>query len=281
MGETSEQQVSALTIFSAPILAVKNIVGPQRLHYVSVVNLLVRRDLKVKYRGSFLGYAWSMLNPLLYMAILTFVFSHIVRGIEHYHLYVLSSIMLWTMGSVAISAGTQSIASNAHMLRKIKMPVWVFPFVPLGSSLQNLLLAFGPYLVIHVISGVGFKAEMVLAPVVLVAYAVFIAGISLALSSLNVFFRDIGHVLDPVLALLFYSTPVFYSRFQSEFPERMRHILGLNPFTHFMESWRGCWLPSQPLHFEQLGVCVFFAFLSLSIGGLIYKRAKPKIVFRL
>lgn len=273
--------LAAGNAFSTATKVLGKVMSPATAHYLLVVAILVRRDLKVKYRGSLLGYAWSMLNPLLFMLILTMVFSHLVRGIEHYHLYVLSSMLLWTMGNTAISMGTQSISSNALILRKIKMPVWVFPCVPLGSSFQNLILALFPYLVIHIGTGLSFKAELIAAPLVLFAFCIFVCGISLTLSSLNVFFRDVGHVMEPVMALLFYATPVFYSRTQPEFSERIQNLLALNPFTHFLEAWRACWLPAYSLNYSQLLICIACSALSATIGASVYKISKSKIIFKL
>lgn len=267
--------------FSSIMKILGRVIGSATAHYLLVVAILVRRDLKVKYRGSLLGYSWSMLNPLLFMLILTMVFSHLVRGIEHYHLYVLSSMLLWTMGNTAINMGAQSISSNALILRKIKMPVWVFPLVPLGSSLQNLLLALFPYILIHVGTGLSFKVELIAAPLVLVSFCLFVCGISLTLSALNVFFRDVGHVMEPVMALLFYATPVFYSRYQAEFSERVRDLLSYNPFTHFLEAWRACWLPAYQLSVSQLLVCLACSVLSAMVGATVYKLAKPRIIFKL
>lgn len=161
------------------------------------------------------------------------------------------------------------------------MPVWVFPFVPLGSSFQNLLLALVPYLLIHIGTGLSFKADLLAAPLVLASFCIFVGGIALTLSSLNVFFRDVGHVMEPVMALLFYATPVFYSRSQPEFSERIRDLLALNPFTHFLEVWRACWLPAYSIHYSQLLICFASSALSATIGAAIYKISKPKIIFKL
>lgn len=270
----------------APAFFISNFIlekiGATRLHYLSIVWMLVRRDLKVKYRGTFLGYIWSMLNPLLFMLTISLVFSHLVKGIENYSLYVLSGILFWNMVSIAVVAGTGSLVSNAHLIHKIRVPMWVFPLVPLGSSLTNLALAIVPYSIICVATSAGFSSQLLLLPAILLVTALFLTGISLGLASLNVFFRDVAHVLEPVITLLFYATPIIYDRRASSMPEEISRLLSLNPFVHFVEAFRAAIFPGAvPIGLKQLLLLVGLAVLSLVIGGGIYKSAKTKISLNL
>jgi len=278
-GIGTEMNVAAKSL-STGLLS--RILTPSRIHYLSIVVMLVRRELKVKYRGTMLGYLWSMLNPLLFMVIISVVFSHIVRGIDNYSVYVLSGILFWNMVSMSIVAGTGSIVANANLIQKVRMPLWVFPLVPLGSSLMNLALALIPYTVICLVLSVGVTWQLALLPVILVLTAVFLAGVTLCLASLNVFFRDVAHVLEPLMTLVFYATPVIYDRHQGMLPEKVSRILGLNPFVHYIEAFRATVFPGvRPVSVSDLIFLACLSITSLVVGGLIYKKSKRKIPLKL
>jgi ABC-type polysaccharide/polyol phosphate export permease len=204
-----------------------------------------------------------------------------VSGIPNYGLYVLSGLLAWNMASMAISLGTQSIVLNAHLLRKIRLPVWVFPVVHLGTSSTNFALSLGPFFLLWALSDVRASSALMALPIVLALYALFILGVSLTLSVLNVFFRDVGHVLEPILQLTFYATPIIYSRELVAIPESIRVFLGFNPFVHFIEGFRSSLVLGQ---FPTSGAFLaMFActVLSLFTGAMVYKRARRKIIFNI
>ena len=253
-----------------------------RGHYARVVTMLVRRELKVKYRGTFFGYLWSMLNPLLFMLIISFVFSHLMRGIQNYSLFVLAGILFWNLTAASIIAGTNSIVANASLIQKVKVPLWVFPLVPLGSSAVNLCLALVPFLIISVVLSASFTLNILLLPVIVGLTATFLAGVALALSALNVFFRDVGHVLEPVLTLAFYATPVIYDRNGASVPPHISNLLGFNPLTHFAEAFRSTLVSSAPrLTLSSMLLLCLFSADSLVLGTMVYRNCRNKIPFRL
>lgn len=242
---------------------------------------MVRRELKVKYRGTFLGYLWSMLNPLMFMTVIAFVFSHLVKGIPHYEVFILAGIVAWNMVAQTIEIGTSSIVANASLLKKVAVPIWIFPMVPMGSGVINMLLSLIPYTIILYLRGMHFPVEVVYLPLVVLAYAAFLSGIALALSTLNVFFRDIAHVLGPILTLVFYATPVIYDRSNPALPEYVRELLLYNPFSHYIECFRGAIYSGDAGILSRLPWLYGFAFVSLFIGFSIYRVARNRILFRL
>ena len=253
-----------------------------RRHYFNVVTMLVRRELKVKYRGTFFGYVWSMLNPLLFMAIISFVFSHLMRGIPNYSLFVLAGILFWNLTSASILAGTGSIVANASLIQKVRIPLWVFPLVPLGSSATNLCLALIPYIIISIVLSASITLKILLLPLVAALLVIFLAGIVLALSALNVFFRDVGHVLEPVLTLTFYATPVIYDRQGPAVPPHISYLLGFNPLTHFAEAFRSTLVSTAPtLTLNSILLLCIFSASSILIGSSIHRACRKKIPFRL
>lgn len=243
--------------------------------------LMVKRELKVKYRETFLGYLWSMLNPLLSMLVISFVFSHLVKNIPNYHLYVLSGVLLWSMSNVSLQVGTQSIVNSAYLLRKIKLPIWIFPMIPLGSALVNMVLSLVPYTVLFLMADQSLPSTWYLMPIVIVCFVIFVGGISLILSCLNVFFRDIQHVLEPVLSLVFYATPIIYDRRGSNIPSYVSDILGLNPFTHFVEVFRSSILRGSSIEGKQIAIILVLPIVSLSLGVFVYRKTRRNLLFKI
>jgi ABC-type polysaccharide/polyol phosphate export permease len=248
-------------------------------HELSLVMLLVRRELKVKYRGSFLGYLWSMLNPLLFMLIISTVFKHIVKNIPDYHLYVLSGILAWNAISLSLAQGAQSIVMNASLLRKVKTPAYLFPLVPIGSSLTNMCLALVPFSAVMLFSGRHPGVEILWLPFLIMAQAVFLYGAALTLGCLNVFFRDVGHVLEPLLTVAFYATPIIFDRASGIVPPKLQFLLSFNPFVHFVEAFRVSLIGYGSFSIERGFLILGLALASFGLGLLTYKLSRRKIIF--
>jgi ABC-type polysaccharide/polyol phosphate export permease len=253
-----------------------------RVKYLDLVAVLVKRELKVKYRGSVLGYLWSMLNPLLFMAIISVVFSFLMRGIENYNLYVLSGILFWNMVTVSLNLGTSAVVRNSSLLQKVQVPTWIFPVVPAGLGVTNFALSLIPYTVIYVYSGRTIPEQLWLLPVLFILTLVFVAGLSIGLSVMNVFFRDVSHVLEPLLTLTFYATPVIYDRHASAIPDYVRELLLLNPLTHYVEAFRAAMFGgSYRVSLGEMALLATMSAVSMGAGLVIYKLNRKNIIFYL
>jgi ABC-type polysaccharide/polyol phosphate export permease len=265
-----------MELISAPLAFFRS-----RSRYLDLIFLLVKRELTVKYRGSILGYIWSMLNPLLFMGIVSVVFSFVVKGIPDYNLYILSGILFWNFVSLSLNLGTSSIVRNAPLLLKVKIPIWVLPLVPVLFALSNMALSLIPYALLYGIQGRAISSQIWLVPFVLILTFLFVSGLATLLSVINVFFRDVAHVLDPLITLLFYGTPILYSRNSPEIPQHVSQMLGLNPLTHFVEAFRATVFGQDFVSIQD-----FFLLACLSgsvwlVALLVYKRNKLKIIFNL
>lgn len=221
------------------------------------------------------------MNPLLSMLVVALVFSHLVKGIPQYHLFVLAGVLTWSMCTVSIVGGTHSLVSGGHLLRKVKIQAWIFPTVPVGMAGVNFCLSLVPFVLLSVFSGNWPTWSWLLLPVLVAILLAFLLGLALILSTANVFFRDIGHVLEPLLSLAFYGTPIIYDRKSAQFPEWVQTLLAFNPFTHFVEVFRAALLPHQTLRLEQLGICVSLAFASLTVGAIFFKKSRNNFMLEL
>ncbi len=248
--------------------------------WLELIQLLVLRDLRVRYRGSILGYLWSMMNPLLYMAILTAVFSRIVRfEMPHYHLYILSGILGWNLFQQGTVMGANSIASNGSLLRKVNVPAAIFPAASVASVAVNFALALIPFLIISVFSHQLKFSGLIFLPFVLVLLILFVYGNALWLSAISVRFKDVGHMLEPVLMIGFYGSPVIYPL--SAVPENYRFIMALNPMSHFLDGLRSTlYTGTTPSAEAWLGM-VLAALVSVLLGTTVYNLRRNRFVYDL
>lgn len=251
------------------------------LHHLRLLVLLIGRELKVKYRSSVLGYLWSMLNPLLFMTIITMVFSQLMRGVENYDLYVLAGILFWNMTSMSVIGATHSLVTNAGLLRKVRVPYWIFVVVPIGAAAVNCFLAFVPYVTILFFKGVPVNPEIIWAPLIIALYAMFLAGIGAVLATMNVYFRDVGHVIEPILQLGFYATPVIYDRQNPSFPSWARDLLEFNPLVHFVDIFRASLFSTEFYSHKSALVAIISALISVMGATLVYRRSVAKLSFRI
>lgn len=247
-----------------------------------LLSLFVRRELKIKYRGTVLGYLWSMLNPLLFMLVISAVFSQFVKDVEHYPLFVLGGILGWNTMAMSIQTATHSIAANTSLIKKIRVPLWIFPQVPLGSAAVNFLLALLPFIGICLYLKAQLTAQILWMPLILLLFMVFLSGVFLTLSVYNVYFRDIAHVLDPLLSLAFYATPIIYDRNSPMIPDYIRGWLAFNPLTYYIETLRYT-LYDQGVQVALWDISLLFGLsaASLAVGILVYYQHRKRLVYYL
>ena len=180
--------------------------------YRDLVYNLVARDLKVRYKNSFLGIVWSWLNPLLMMLIFAFVFGVLYErtDIPNYHILFLSAQLPWNLFSSAVMGGIPSIVGNAHLVKKVYFPREVLPIAVVLSSLVNFVIALPVFFLVAALSGVMPTRYVLLLPVPILIEVVFATGIVLILSTLEVFYRDTHMLMDVGMQAWFFITPIIY-----------------------------------------------------------------------
>lgn len=199
---------------------------------------LAMKELAIRYRNSFLGFLWSMLNPLLLMLVYTTVFSTIMQiGIPRYPLFLLVGLLPWTFFSTALPMGMQSLLANASLVKKVAFPRVLLPGASVIANFINLLLSYGAF--IALVLALRFRVPMgpqVLAMVpLLLSLFLWTCGLTFALAGLIVYFRDLEHLIGVVLAAWFYLTPIVYPL--NLVPEKYRGLLMLNPLTVWFNSF--------------------------------------------
>jgi ABC-type polysaccharide/polyol phosphate export permease len=183
--------------------------------YRELIRNLVERDLKVRYKNSALGIAWSWLNPLLMMLVLTVVFTVMAgnTNMPAFHVFVLIGILAWNFFSASVVGATGSIVNNAHLIKKVYFPRAALPVSIVISSMINFVIALPVFFALAWLSGAPLSGRLELIvwlPVVLAVQVIFSIGIGLILSTINVFYRDTQIIMEVVMLAWFFVTPIFY-----------------------------------------------------------------------
>lgn len=208
--------------------------------YRELLRNLVLRDLKLRYRDSFFGFLWSLLNPLLMMIVFTFVFTVLLRNadIPNFPVFVLLGILAWNLHTSCITGATSSIVQAAPLVNKIYFPRIMLPASVVFSNTVNFLLSMLAFSAVAIVFSVHVSGSLILFPVILLAQILLSLGLAFIFATLNVFFRDTQIILETVLLGWFFLTPIFY-RMESLFPDYARLVYILNPMASIIEAYRG------------------------------------------
>ncbi len=211
------------------------------LRYRGLIQTLVSRELKARYRGSVLGYFWSLVNPLLLLLVYTFVFSVVLPGfrgdIEPYALFLFCGLLPWTWFSSALLESSNSLIASGNLIKKVLFPAEILPIVSVLSNLFHFLFAL-PILAGFLVYYARPLAmlELIWFPFLVLVQLVFTMGLALGLSALTVHFRDLKDLLGNLLTLWFFATPILYP--MSMLPEVGKTFMDLNPFAHLAVSYQ-------------------------------------------
>jgi ABC-2 type transport system permease protein len=206
--------------------------------YRELLKNLVLKDLKLKYRGSVFGFLWSLANPLLMIVVYSVAFTFILRvRTEQFIFYLMLGQLSWTFFASSATMSTGAIVDNAGLLRSVFFPRAILPIGTVLFNLAQYLLTVSVFLpVLFIWYRVPLAAPMLLFPAFLGLQAVFTIGIALILATLTAFFRDVRHLLEVTLAVLFWTTPIVYEL--AQVPERMRLLILLSPVSPFVVAYQ-------------------------------------------
>jgi ABC-2 type transport system permease protein len=176
---------------------------------------LIRKELKVKYAASVLGAVWSILNPLVYLAVFTFVAKVLGAGIADFPVYLRSGLLAWNLVSASLSSGTSCVLDNANLVKKVAFPREILPLSVVGVALVDFVLQSVVLFVFILVSGYGFHwPELALWPLAFVTLVAVTVALSMWLAAVNVRYRDVGHLLNIGLVVWFWATPIVYAEYQ-------------------------------------------------------------------
>lgn len=248
--------------------------------YRFLIQQLVNRDFKTKYKRSILGIFWSFLNPLLMMTVQYFVFSTLFRAnIPNFAAYLIIGSVTFNFFSEACGMSLTSILGNAGLITKVYMPKYIYPLTRTMSSVVNLGISLIPMMIVCVFTGVHLRPSAVLALFFFACLIVFSLGIGMILAASMVFFRDTQFLWNILCMMWMYATPVFYP--ESILPDNFRIVLIINPLYHFLHSIRACILegasPEPIVYFR----CFLIALGTLLVGAAVFYKNQNRFVLYL
>ena len=250
------------------------------MKYRHLLYEFVKRDIKLKYRNSFLGIIWSMLNPLLIMVVLTFIFSNIFKNsIANFPVYCLSGRLLFDFFSQATSQSMNSIVGKSGLIKKIYVPKYLYPLSKVISSFIIFLISLMPLVIIMVVTKVPFTRMnwLIIYPLITLFFTTL--GISLILSTVNVFFRDMQHLYSVLMLIIMYMSAIFYS--VNIIDPNYLYILKFNPLYPIISVFRDCILNGTITSVSEWILCSFYAIATMIIGLIVFYKNQDKFIFNI
>jgi len=252
--------------------------------YRVLIQNLVNRELKARYRGTVLGFFWSFFNPLLLMVIYTIVFGLIIGPRDPnfggspwlYALFLFCGVLPWFWFSSSSLESANVLLVQGNLIKKILFPAEILPVVVVTSNLIHFLIGLPIIFIFVPIMGKGFTPYMLFLPLVIFVQFVFSLGFSFLVSSLTVHFRDIKDILVNLLTFWFFASPIIYPlTFKSiQNSKFLRTCLDLNPMTHIMNGYQRCIFYGELIRWKRLGVTFLFALFLFFLGYYIFDRLR-------
>lgn len=248
-----------------------------------ILQQLVNKDFKLRYRRSVLGVVWSVLNPLLMMIIMSFVFSYFLRGssVENYPLYLIVGNITFALMNESTSAGLRSIIDAAPLLKKVKVDRWVFPVQKVFSAAFNFSFSLIAVAIVMLFFRVMPTWHLVWMAPALLLLMVFCMGISLLIGAAAVFFRDMIHLWSVVITAWTYLTPIFWDLSlltNSNAPWFVIAVVKLNPMYNYIDMMRCAIVYQTSPGLTVIVLCVFWALAALALGYLVFRKTEHKFI---
>ena len=267
--------VFALVKIKTVILFLQN-----ALRFRSLLYNLTIRDLKVKYRRSVLGVLWSVLNPLLMMAVLTVVFSQIFRfGVKDFPVFYITGTLIFNFFSESTGSSVGSVIGGASLIKKVYMPKYIFPLEKCVFAFVNMLFSLIATAIVYIVLGVNVHWTLLMFPIPMLYTFVFCLGLSLILAAYTVFFRDIIHLYGVLVTVWMYLTPIIYP--VTILPIKVRQFISLNPMYHYVTYARDVMIDGKLPSLETNIICIGFAVLFLAIGIAAFRKKQDNFILHI
>jgi len=243
--------------------------------YSFLLPSLIQKDFKIRYRNMSLGIFWSLLNPLVMMGVMTFVFTKVFANRQpHFALFVLCGLVPYNFFTVSWLSGTTSLVDNANLIKRVAVPRETIPIAAVLSNAVHLLIQIGLLITVAFLSGVYPNRYWCLLPFLWGIEILFLCGLSLISAAINVFVRDVRYVVESMNVVLFWLVPIFYS-FES-IPQRYKELYQLNPVAALVLASRAILLEDSAPHSVLLLKLTLSSLIVLVGGWLVFQRAKDR-----
>ena len=231
--------------------------------YRELLKTSVKKEVRSKYKNSFLGVLWSFLNPLLQIIVYAIIFSLILKNKQdNYAIFLCAGLIPWTYFSISINKSAFTIIENGNIIKKVYFPREIIPISVVTAETINFLISTIIILGFVIFGGIGISKYILYYPLVLIAQYLVILAISFVVSSICVYFRDLQHFIGIILQLLFYATPIVYS--QNSIPPEYQWILKYNPMTYIVNAYRNIFYYKTAINLKSIILLIIIA-----IGGCV------------
>ena len=241
--------------------------------YRELIGFLALRDIQVRYKQTLLGAAWAVIQPLALMTAVVLFRRLLGRGGGDNAVAMFAAVLPWTFFAAGVTAATNSVVSNAAMVRKVYFPRLIMPLASLGAPLLDTLLCYGVLGLMMILFGAAFGAGLLLLPLLAISALLAVLGIGILLAALTVAYRDFRHVIGLLLQLWFFATPVLYAL--SEVPLPYRWYLYLNPIGGTVDAFRAV-VAGQPVAMAAWAASAAVSLLCLLVGLAYFARAEKR-----
>lgn len=240
-------------------------------NYRELLKTNVKKEVRGKYKKSFLGVLWSFLNPLLQIAVYAIVFPIILKNTqENYLIFLCVALIPWTFFTNTIIQSASTVIANGNIVKKVYFPREILPISVTTSNAINFMISTVIILIFILFSGIGFSWYMIFYPLILITQYFLQLGISFIISSVTVYFRDLEHLIGVFLQLLFYATPIVYAA--NTIPEDFQFILKLNPMAYIIDAYRSVFYYQTIPNIQNLLLLLLGSILFTIIGYLIFSK---------
>lgn len=239
-------------------------------NYRELLKTSISKEIRGKYKNSFLGILWSFLNPLLQIAVYALVFPLIMQTNDNYVIFLVCGLIPWLFFSTAINKAAFTIIENGGIIKKVYFPREILPISVVTSECINFIISTVIILIFILITGYGFSWNIIFYPIILLIQFVITLSFSFLLSAITVYVRDLAHFVGVALQLLFYATPICYA--SGRIPADYQWIMKFNPMAYIIDGYRAIFYDKTIPNFSELNLIFIVGIILCIINFMIFNK---------
>ncbi len=242
--------------------------------FAEILLALTEKESKIRYARTFFGKGWVLLFPVIQMLVMGFIFSFFIK-LPNYFQFLFGGLCIWNFFSISITRSCVSLVSERMLVQKSKFPVETVPLSVVLSNLENLIISAVLFILYLLITNSLESVDIALLSYSLIMLILLTSGISLLVSVINVFRRDVNFIIQSLIPLLFYATPILYRL--DDIPEKFRFVLMLNPMSSIVVGFRSAFMSQETTPFNMVVINIFTVTFIFILGIMVFKINKNKI----